>query len=88
MLTEYIAHLTARPLIVVALTPRPSVVAERESNRQKVAYRDSFDGIEALDRALREDTPRVGLWLDNSDLGAAETVDVILRDGLDLGAIS
>ncbi len=33
-------------------------------------------------------TPRVGLWLDSSDLSAVETVDVIVRDGLDLGAIS
>ncbi|MFD1828890.1 hypothetical protein ACFSJS_04325 [Streptomyces desertarenae] len=32
----------------------------------------------ALGRSLREDTPRLGLWLDTSDQTPEETVDAIL----------
>jgi hypothetical protein len=35
--------------------------------------------VAALDRALRAETPRIGLWLDSSDLSVAETVDEIVR---------
>jgi hypothetical protein len=34
--------------------------------------------VEALDRALREETPRLGLWLDTSELTLTETVEEIL----------
>lgn len=87
-LTEYVALLHGRPLVVVALMPRSDVVAEREAERSKVAYRGSFDGIEDLDRSLRNETPRLGMWLDSSDLTPSETVDAIIQDGLDQGVIS
>ncbi len=87
VLTEYVAQLSRRPLVVVVLTPSPAVVAGREAARDKVAYRESFDEIGALDRILRERTPRLGMWLDSSDLNAAATVEAIIRDGLDLGSV-
>jgi hypothetical protein len=34
--------------------------------------------VDAFDHVLREETPRIGYWLDNSDLTVAETVDTIL----------
>jgi hypothetical protein len=43
-----------------------------------MAYRPGSWTIEELDRALREETPRLGLWLDNSDQTPTETVDEIL----------
>ncbi|MGQ0434019.1 MAG: AAA family ATPase [Microthrixaceae bacterium] len=88
VLTEYVAQLHGRPLVAVVLTPRSDVVAEREAQRSKVAYRASFDGVEALDRSLRNETPRLGMWLDSSDLTPSETVDAIIEDGLDQGEIS
>jgi hypothetical protein len=36
--------------------------------------------IHSFDRVLREQTPRIGYWLDSSDLTIAETVDRILHD--------
>lgn len=86
-LTEYVARLTGRPLVVVVLAPSTAVVAEREAGRAKVGYRDGADGIEALDRALRTETPRLGWWLDTSDLTPAETVDLVVQRGLELGAV-
>ncbi len=67
-----------RPLYVVVLAPRPEVVAAREAGRGKDAY-DEFT-VAALDSVLREDTPRIGLWLDTSELTVEQTVDRILTD--------
>ena len=88
VLDDYVQQLTGRPLVVVVLAPSPEVVAEREQRRAKSAYGASFHGIEQLDRALREETPRLGLWIDTSTMSPDETVDAIVRDGLGLGSIS
>ncbi|MDQ6522869.1 AAA family ATPase [Nocardioides sp. LHD-245] len=68
--------LRSRDAGVVVLCPSPDVVAEREAGRAKTGY-----GVwtpEDLDRGLRADTPRIGLWLDSSGLTVDETVDAVL----------
>jgi chloramphenicol 3-O-phosphotransferase len=72
-----VAAIRTRPLHVVVLAPRPEAVAAREAGRGKHAY-DRWT-VDALDHALREETPRLGLWLDSSELSVAETVEEILR---------
>jgi len=79
VLDEYVAMIQARPRLVVVLTPRPDVVAAREAGRGKVAYRDGAPSIDALDYALRHETPRLGLWLDSSDQEPDQTVDEIIE---------
>lgn len=64
------------PLYVVVLAPRPEAVAAREAGRAKNAY-GAFT-VSALDTVLRDATPRVGTWLDTSDLTVDETVQAIL----------
>ena len=86
-LADYVASIRARPLVVVVLAPRPEVVAEREAGRSKVAYRDGALDIAALDRGLRQGTPRLGLWLDTSDQDPDQTVDEIVARGLTEGAV-
>jgi cytidylate kinase len=66
----------SRPLLVVMLAPRADEVARREAGRPKTAY-DPWT-IAGLDQLLREQTPRIGLWLDSSDQRPDETVDDIL----------
>lgn len=78
VLAEYVALITARPLAVVVLAPRLEVVARREAARPKTAYRDE-DEMASLERWLRADTPRIGLWIDNSDQSPDETVDEIVQ---------
>lgn len=85
VLGEYVANIRSRPLIVVVLAPSVEAIAGREVGRDKVAYRPEMDGIAAMDRSLREDTPRLGLWLDTSDLTVDQTVDAIVVRGLDEG---
>ncbi|MFD8573362.1 AAA family ATPase [Streptomyces sp. NPDC059639] len=75
-LREYVDGIGVRPLYVVVLAPRADVVAERETGRDKRGYGEW--GVEGLDRVLREETPRIGLWLDTSGLSVAESVDAVL----------
>jgi chloramphenicol 3-O-phosphotransferase len=77
-LADYAAAIRARPLAVVVLAPSPEAVADREAQRPKSAYRPGAPTIAALDRALRTETPRLGLWLDTTSQTPTETVDHIL----------
>ncbi len=77
-LGDVVEQLHARPRYVVVLHPRPDVVAVREAARNKSGYPEGGYTIDQLHRALLEGTPRLGLWLDNSDQKPDETVDAIL----------
>ena len=78
-LEEVLRLHAGRPLHVVVLCPTPAAVTAREAARGKVGYRGGIT-VGELDRALREHTPRVGLWLDSSLQSAAETADRIIAD--------
>lgn len=69
---------------LVVLCPSPEVVAQRETARNKTGY-TTWSPVE-LDRALRTDTPRLGLWLDTSTLSIEETINTIL-DQLDKAVV-
>ena len=75
-LAELVRSIRARPLLVVVLAPRVAAVAAREAARGKTAY-DEWT-VTQLDRGLREETPRIGLWLDTSDQTPEQTVTEIL----------
>ncbi|MEV0095500.1 AAA family ATPase [Streptomyces sp. NPDC050738] len=75
-LVEMINQIQNRPLHVIALAPRPSAVAARDTARAKTAY-DTWT-IDPLDHVLRQETPRLGLWIDTSEQTPAQTVDQIL----------
>jgi predicted kinase len=73
---RYLGLLRTRPRHLVVLAPNPATIAAREAGRPKKGYGDWT--IDALDRSLRDDTPRIGLWLDTSTESPAETVNRIL----------
>lgn len=75
-LTEMVDLIQQRPLLVVVLAPRPEAVAAREASRGKNAYNPWT--INLLDHGLRNETPRLGLWLDTSDQTPDDTVSEIL----------
>lgn len=87
VLSEYVAAIRSRPLVLVVLAPRPDVVARREAERTKIAYGDGMVGLHDLDRALRNETPSNGLWLDTSDQHPDETVEEIIQRGLAEGSV-
>lgn len=76
MLHDFISYIQSRPLYVVVLCPNSSVVTLRESARVKKGY--GVWTVEELDRLLRDETPRIGMWLDSSEWTPEETVNEIL----------
>jgi predicted kinase len=66
--------LAAQTFVFVMLTPRLEVVRERERGRGTALWQQ----WEWLDDEIRTRTPRIGLWLDNSDLTVKQTVDEIV----------
>ena len=69
---------------LVVLRPRPDVIERRELERDSSAYApwispdgSLLDAINQFDTWLAE-TPRIGLWIDSSDLTIDETVNEIL----------
>jgi chloramphenicol 3-O-phosphotransferase len=75
-LTAYVELVRTSPLHVVVLAPDPEAVAAREAGRTKTGY--GAWSVAELDGALRESTPRIGLWLDTSRLTVTQTVNAIL----------
>lgn len=74
-LDEFLADLAGLPVHFVLLTPRLEVVAARDGGRDKHA----FDKWGHLDAEMGRETKPIGLWLDSSEMSAAETVDAILE---------
>ncbi|MCE7006887.1 AAA family ATPase [Kibdelosporangium philippinense] len=85
-LGEMVRMIKQRPLLVVVLAPRPEAVLAREKGRSKADTYDQWT-IELLDKGLREDTPKIGLWLDTSDQTPDETVDEILSRAWSAGSV-
>lgn len=77
-LAHCVARVRTRPLYVVVLAPGAVAVERREAGRAKSGYGQGPWTVAALDRALREETPRLGLWLNTSRQSPGETVDEIL----------
>ena len=77
-LAEVAGYYSCHRLHIVVLCPSPAVVMAREAEREKTGY--STDTVESFDAILRTQTPRLGLWLDNSTLTIPETVDNILTN--------
>lgn len=76
-LERVVDRLRPWPVTVVVLCPSVDAVARREATRPKTGYGGPWT-VAALDRILREETPRLGLWLDTSALDVVTTVDAIL----------
>ena len=76
MLNEFISFIQSRPFYVVVLCPDPVVVAQREAARAKKGY--GAWTVEELDSLLWNETPRIGMWLDSSEMTPEETVIEIL----------
>ena len=92
-LVRQVDRVCARPLMVVVLAPRDEAVVARELARGTGAYGDWMTG-RSLDLAVAEfqrylaDTPRIGLWLDTTDLTPEATVDAILARAWTAGRVA
>lgn len=76
ILDDYCTMIRSRPCHVVVLLPSLEAVTAREAGREHKGYGDWT--IEQLYEGFLSDTPRVGLWLDTTNLTPEETVEEIL----------
>ncbi len=76
-LADFIANYRHTGLYLVVLCPNADAVRRREAARAKKGYHGFT--VEQLEQVFRAETPRLGLWLDNSTLTVEETVERILR---------
>lgn len=66
LLNDFVSYVTSRPFYIIVLCPHPDVVKVREASRSKKGY--GVWSVEELDRVLKDETPRIGMWLDTSEL--------------------
>lgn len=83
VLDLYLDQLRTRPLRLVQLTPTLDVIRRRDAGRDKQV----FDLWRHLHEQLHTRMPRIGLWIDSSDLTAEQTVDMVL-ERLDQGLVA
>ncbi|MVA76827.1 AAA family ATPase [Auraticoccus sp. F435] len=75
-LARFVAQIRCPRRYLVVLSPTVSALAERERQRAKEGY-THYTPV-ALDATLRQQTARIGYWLDSSAQTPDETVDDIL----------
>jgi GrpB-like predicted nucleotidyltransferase (UPF0157 family)/chloramphenicol 3-O-phosphotransferase len=75
-LGDFRTMIRGRPCHVIVLLPSLEAVAAREAAREHKGY--SNWTIEELHEGFEKTTPRVGIWLDTSELTPEETVEAIL----------
>jgi len=80
LLKDFITAIRNRPFYVVVLCPNIEAVSERETTRTKKAY-GSWT-VEMMNDILLHSTPRLGYWIDSSELTPVQTVEEILSGGL------
>lgn len=78
LLDEVVGMFTASNLFVVVLDPEPRAIRTREAGRVKAGYVDSWTPTELV-ADFRATTPRIGLWLDTTELDARQTVSAIIE---------
>jgi adenylylsulfate kinase-like enzyme len=80
VLREFLGLIPVPEFHLVFLDPDATAIERRELGRDQIAYgsdRWSVGGLQAL---LRQETERIGLWLDTTRQSAEETVEAILSD--------
>ena len=80
VLGEFLGLVPVPEFHLVFLDPDAPAIRQREQGRDRVAYgpgRLSAGGLQAV---LREQTDRIGLWLDTTGQRAEQTVEAILAN--------
>jgi len=80
ILREFLSLVPVPEFHLVFLDPDAAALERREQERSKVAYGPDRWSVGGLLAVLREETDRIGLWLDTTGLSAEQTVEAILSD--------
>ncbi|MET4636628.1 AAA family ATPase [Kaistia defluvii] len=76
-LTDVVARLADLDPRIVVLCPDAATLARRDRERSKTGYGEGFPPDILADALVRE-TPRIGLWIDSSQMTVGEVVARIL----------
>ncbi len=80
VLREFLGLVPVPEFHLVFLDPDAAAIEQREQGRDRVAYGPDRWSAGALQAILREQTDRIGRWLDTTGLSAEQTVEAILAD--------
>lgn len=77
---EFLSMVPVPEFHLVFLDPDAAAIQRREQERDRVAYGSGRWSVGGLQAVLREETDRIGLWLDTTGQSAEQAVDAILSD--------
>ena len=80
VLPDFLALVPVPEFHLVFLDPDAGAIERRERERDQVAYGPGRWSVGGLQAILREETDRIGLWLDTTRQSADQTVAAILGD--------
>jgi predicted kinase len=80
ILREFLGLVPVPEFHLVFLDPDAAAIERRERGRDRVAYGPGRFSVDGLLAVLREETERIGLWLDTTGQSPEQTVDAILSD--------
>jgi chloramphenicol 3-O-phosphotransferase len=80
ILPEFLGMVPVPEFHLVFLDPDAAAIQQREQERDQIAYDPDQWSVGGLLAVLREETDRIGLWLDTTGQSAEQTVDAILSD--------
>lgn len=80
ILRDFFALVPVPEFHLVFLDPDAAAIQQRELERDRIAYGPGRWSVGGLQTVLREETDRIGLWLDTTGQSAAETVESILSN--------
>ncbi len=86
VLREFLGLVPVPEFHLVFLDPDAAAIQQREQERDRVAYGPDRWSVSGLQAILREQTDRIGLWLDTTGQRAEQTVEAILA-GLDASRV-
>jgi hypothetical protein len=79
-LREFLGLVPVPEFHLVFLDPDAAAIERRERERGKKVYGPGRWTVGGLQAVLREETERIGLWLDTTGHSAEQTVNAILSD--------
>ena len=80
ILRDFLGLVPVAEFHLVFLDPDTAAILRRERDRDRIAYGPGRWSVGGLQAVLREETDRIGLWLDTTDQSPEQTVEAILSD--------
>jgi gluconate kinase len=80
VLRDFLGLVPVPEFHLVFLDPDTAAIERRERERDRIAYGPGRWSVGGLHAVLREETDRIGLWLDTTRQSAEQTVEAILTD--------